>query len=129
MKWKKVYETGIKKVDDDHKVLVQLTDELEAAMEPGASREAMGATLKALVEYVKFHFNNEEEVMKRVGFPDLQRHRQLHKDLVNDVAGILIDLKNGKEWTKSELIGFLTRWLEDHILGEDQKIGQFLGSI
>jgi len=63
LKWKKAFETGIKSVDNEHKTLVRLIDKLEASMQPGGSREAMGVVLRELVEYVKFHFSNEEEVM------------------------------------------------------------------
>ncbi len=129
MEWKSIYETGIKKVDSEHQMLVELINKLEKAMSNGDSNKVIGNVLKDLVDYVKIHFKSEEEVMKKIGFPDLKRHQNLHKDLVNDVARILIDFKNGKTWTAEELSGFLHMWLLDHILEEDRKIGVFLGVI
>ncbi len=129
MEWKDSFSTGIKKVDDEHKVLVGMIDRLEKAMERGEAEEVLGPVLRNLVEYVRFHFRNEEEVMARINFPDLRRHKVLHRDLVNEVARILNDLKRDRLWTIPELVGFLQHWLADHILGEDVKIGQYLGVI
>ncbi len=129
MRWKKSFETGISPIDAEHKTLVTLIQKLEDSTNRGFVSKTTGIVLKELVEYVKFHFRNEEEVMSRIGFPELARHKILHKDLVNDVASILIDLKNGKQRTTPELIGFLNYWLRDHILQEDKKIGQFLGFV
>ena len=129
MHWSKSYETGIKKIDEEHQMLIQLINELEDAMTSGKSKQTMGQVLKNLVEYVKCHFKDEEKVMEKIGYDELERHKVLHKDLVNQVAGILIDLKNGKVWTPQELIGFLQNWVLCHILEEDLKIGRFLGVI
>ncbi len=126
MIWKRCFETGIRPIDDEHRVLVTLIQKLEGSMYDGSVTKTTGMVLKELVDYVKFHFKNEEEVMSRVGFPELARHKILHKDLVNDIASILIDMKHGKPCTASELIGFLNYWLRDHILKEDMKIAQFL---
>ncbi len=129
MQWKKCFETGISKIDEEHKMLVNLVQKLEGTMYEGNSNADTGLVLKELVKYVKIHFHDEEEVMKRAGYPELERHKILHKDLVHDVASILINFKNGKEWTTCELVGFLNYWLRNHILEEDVKIGQFLGLV
>ncbi len=129
MEWKESFSTGIKKIDDEHRELVRMIDRLEKAMERGEAEDILGPVLKNLVEYVRFHFRNEEEVMVKTGFPDLKRHRVLHRNLVNEVASILNDLKKDRLWTVPELVGFLQHWLVDHILGEDVRIGQHLGVV
>ncbi|NPA94564.1 MAG: hemerythrin family protein [Thermodesulfobacteria bacterium] len=129
MKWDRIYMTGIKKVDDEHKILVNMLNKLETCIATPCSDEVLAMVLRNLVDYVKFHFKSEEEVMERIGFPELQRHKVLHKDLVNEVATILLDLKRDRLWTVPELTAFLQHWLVDHILGEDLKIGRYLGCI
>ncbi len=129
MKWQRAFMTGITKVDEEHKILVDLLSKLETAAAGAQSEEVLAMVLRNLVEYVKFHFKSEEDVMRKIGFPDLQRHKMLHKDLVNEVAAILLDLKKDRLWTVPELAAFLQHWLVDHILGEDLKIGRYLGCI
>ncbi len=129
MKWQSSFSTGIKKIDEEHKILVEMLNKLESSMYSDKKDKVLALVLRNLVDYVKFHFKSEEEVMEKIGFPELQRHRKLHKNLVHEVATILLDLKHGRAWSVPELVGFLQHWLMDHILGEDLKIGQYLGVI
>ncbi len=82
----------------------------------------MRDVLIELAAYVKYHFEKEEKIMQNISYPDLERQKMLHKDLVNQIVTILVDLKNGKEVSALELKTFLQKWLIDHILGEDKKI-------
>lgn len=126
MIWKVDYETGIKLIDEQHKKLVEMLMELSSTDEP--INEVTGRVIKEMVEYVKVHFRDEEEIMKRIRYPEYHGHKKLHQDLVHEIAEILVALKNGKEITNLELKSFLERWLIDHILMEDRRIGLFLGS-
>ncbi len=129
MKWQNSFSTGIRKIDEEHKILVEMLNDLETSMYSDREDKVLASVLRNLVDYVKFHFKSEEEVMKKIGFPDLQRHRKLHKNLVHEVATILVDLKNGRAWSVPELVAFLQHWLLEHILGEDLKIGQYIGVV
>ena len=127
MLWKDDYATGIVVIDEQHKKLVDMTTILEDATK---AHEEMtyetGKILKDLVDYVKVHFRDEEEVMKKISFPEYSRHVELHKKLVNEVRDILLVLKKGGRINNKELLIFLQRWLVEHILTEDKKIGQYL---
>ena len=129
MKWEQTYETGIKQIDNEHKIIVQLINNLELSLQKGNEEKTAVLVLKNLADYVKIHFKNEERVMKKIGFLELSRHKRLHKDLVKQVANIIKDFKMGKPWTARELLGFLQHWLVYHIVEEDKKIGKFLNSI
>ncbi len=126
MVWKADFEIGITLIDEQHKKLVEMLSELNTTHEP--INEMTGKVIKEMVEYVKVHFKDEEAIMKRIGFTEYHSHKKLHQNLVNEIAAILVDLKNGKEITNFELRSFLERWLIDHILIEDRRIGLFLGS-
>ncbi len=125
MGWKKEYNTGIALIDEQHQMLYEMICNLETSIKTGEVYRVMGHVLRKLVEYVKEHFEEEEKVMKRIGYPEYERHKQLHKELVNEVVTILRELKEGKEISALELKKFLEKWFIDHILGEDKKIGEF----
>ncbi len=125
MDWSKDYEIGIKVVDQQHEKLLNMINKLEGSIGKENVLKVMGDILRDLVDYVKFHFQDEEKVMKRISYPDLERHKKLHEELVDQVTEILIKIKKGEVITASELMGFLQRWLLDHIMAEDKKIGEF----
>ncbi len=127
MLWKDDYETGIATIDRQHKTLVGMTTILEEATKAYEEMtHETGEILKDLVDYVKVHFRDEEEVMKKISFPEYSRHVELHKELVNEVRDILLVLKNGGRINNAELLVFLQKWLLEHIITEDKKIGQYL---
>ena len=125
MNWSKDYEIGIKIVDQQHEKLLNMINKLEGSMGKENVLKVMGDILRGLVDYVKFHFQDEEKVMKRIAYPELERHKKLHEELVRQVTEILIKIKKGEVITAHELMGFLQRWLLDHIMAEDKKIGEF----
>jgi len=124
LKWTRDFEVGISSIDDQHKRLCSMVTEFENAVSFGHGLEMIGIILKNLVDYVKYHFEDEERVMAELGYPDLEAHKLLHKGLVLDVKKILLNLKAGKEIDPDELITFLHNWLAEHILGEDVQIGK-----
>jgi len=127
MRWESDYEIGIVAIDQQHKKLVEMIKILENATQ-GVDQmtQETGIILKELVEYVKNHFSDEEQVMKKISYPEYSNHKKKHKELVDEVRGILISLKNGAYISNTALLQFLKKWLLEHILMEDKKIGDYL---
>lgn len=106
--------------------LVELISIVERTQRAEADHAELGRVLKNLVEYVIEHFAAEEQIMEKISYPHLSRHKALHADLVEDVKKILLKLKSGKQISCDEMKAFLESWLGDHILSEDKKIGEYI---
>lgn len=128
IEWKSTYGIGHKEIDKQHQKLVNMINHLLRSLSDGPVNREVGAVLTELVNYTKYHFQTEENLMAQIGYPDLNRHQGLHKSLVQQVVNILTDLKENKEVTALQLIDLLKRWLVDHILQEDKQIGEFLSA-
>ncbi len=126
MDWRQDFEVGIKIIDEQHMKLIDLITIVEKAQQAEADQTELGRVLKDLVEYVIEHFAAEEQIMEKISYPDLPRHKKLHIDLVEDVKKILLRLKQGNRIGCNELKSFLEQWLGDHILAEDKKIGKYI---
>lgn len=124
MLWQDNYSTGIEKIDEHHKQLVELISRLEKALVEGQVVKEMGQVIKALVDYTKYHFREEEQLMQRWHFSELPVHKKKHKDLVDEIVQMLLKIRQGKHLDAIELLEFLKRWLVDHILKEDSKLGR-----
>jgi len=61
--------------------------------------------------------------MQKAGYSEYERHKALHKELVQKLMEILLKLKKGGTIQPQELLDFLSNWLACHILEEDKKIG------
>lgn len=118
--WSEKLSLGIDKIDDQHKELVSLVNQLHRAMKMQAGAREAEAVLARLAEYTVFHFSFEENILDKFGYPQAESHKKAHRDLVASVTAFQKDLRSGKAGLSMELMNFLTNWLRDHILKVDR---------
>ena len=119
--WTPEMSVGGPELDQDHRIIVALINQLAAAHD-GENAGVMEGVLDRLALYVDEHFRREEEYMEAVGFPGLQAHRHIHHDLTNKVEQIRLDFFLGSsESIGAETLTFLKEWLRKHILIEDMQ--------
>lgn len=123
MKWKESLAIGVAKVDSQHQRLVNMITQLEQALGRGDALQEMGRIIKSVVEYTRYHFKDEEDLMEQIRFSGKTEHKKLHVDLIEEVRRILLALRGGTTMTPADLIDFLRHWVVDHIEKEDVKIG------
>lgn len=128
IKWKDEFSVGITKIDDQHKQLVLILDELYSAMSVGKSKEAMGHILDELIQYTKLHFHFEESLMKNHHYPGLDEHLLEHHNLTSKVIEFQGQFVSGEARISMSVLSFLKDWLFHHINETDKKYAPFLNS-
>lgn len=126
IQWQDSYKIGHDSTDRQHRKLVSMIAALQQAIVDGNAEEATSLTLKELVDYTQYHFRDEEKLMTEIGFADIEHHKFLHRQMLEQVIQILTDIKSGKPFNAPDLVDYLTHWLTSHIVAEDGKIGQVL---
>jgi hemerythrin-like metal-binding protein len=122
MVWNDRLMTGIAVIDGDHKRLVGMINELYEGIGAGASEDLVHLTLNRLVEYTRFHFGREEELLARAHYAEQPQHHAEHAAMVERVEGIQAQIEQGTAIAPSlEVMNYLKDWLFDHILGTDQR--------
>jgi hemerythrin len=127
--WKDVYEIGIPEIDQQHRHLVGIINELSDAIIAQTGHETARHVLEKLLDYIQLHFTTEEEHMRRVNFPALDEHCQMHLEMTGEVLDLSENHSENLEASPSELLGFLCTWLDNHILGSDMEFGSFLQNL
>ncbi len=127
MEWKSEYELGIDEIDNQHKKLVGIINDYNHSISDKNvnSSAEIENILVYLINYTSFHFKAEEEVMAKLVYPELVEHIEIHEELISKLREILIKMKRKESYTPIEFYYFLMSWLNDHILGEDLKIGAY----
>jgi hemerythrin len=126
--WNPTLSVGVKQLDDQHKVLLGIANDLHTAMAEGKGSQVLGPILDGLVEYTRTHFADEEQLLARHGFPGLHLQAEQHRMLVGRVLELQQKFKAGKILLSVELMGFLKEWLITHIQVEDAQYAPFLRS-
>jgi len=129
MTWNEKLAVGVKVLDDDHKKLVGMVNQLYDGIQSGHAKESLGPTLDGLIDYTKAHFAREEKFFAQTGYAATEAHKKEHADLTRQVLDVQQKYKAGVSGTLSlEVMNFLKNWLVNHIQGSDQKYGPHLNS-
>jgi len=119
--WTNEYNIGIADIDAQHRVLCDLINKLDDSSKSGKGTIALEAVYSELTNYTVFHFNHEEALMRKAGYPDFDNHIKIHRSIVNRVNELNAQYKAGSTTAIHDAITFLTNWLIDHIQGIDRK--------
>jgi hemerythrin len=124
--WTDALSVGIGIIDEQHKVLIQIINDLHDAMKAGKSKVIIREVFVRLIDYTNFHFSMEEKLMDQYGYEEAPGHKKIHKDLVDDVLELQKKLEKSDLTIGVHTLTFLKEWLNDHILKTDTKFGAFL---
>lgn len=117
--WNDQYSVHIPEIDEQHKTLFALINDLYDHIMQGRGEETVEATLKELLDYTHTHFEFEEKLMFAHHYPGFDLHCAEHTELIRAIAEL--NKKRGKGPVGDELMTFLFDWLTHHILEEDMK--------
>ena len=123
--WLNVYNTHISTVDQQHKKLVEIINNLERVKGKEDEEKIIGEIFYQLVDYTKYHFSYEENLMSSSHYPKLNEHFAQHKEFINQIVEMLETLKTGNLKLGEKLISILKDWLIQHILGSDKEFGMY----
>jgi len=125
--WNQKLSVGIASIDDQHKKLVMLVNQLHDGMMSGQGKQMLGGVLKNLITYTDIHFKHEEQLFAHTGYPDAAAHKQHHDDLVRQVREIAAKYDSaGPGALTIPVMNFLKEWLTNHIMGDDKKYSAHL---
>jgi len=125
VEWSDSLSVGIDEIDAQHRVLVNLVNEMHEAIEQGRGSEAVGVVLTRLGEYTRIHFAVEESLMRLLGYPDLERHKEEHAELMTRLQELRQRFESGSSALDGDLMSLLKVWLTRHIMESDQQYAQF----
>lgn len=129
MNWNDKLSVGVTVIDNDHKKLVGMVNELYDGVQSGHGKDSVGKILDGLVAYTKVHFDREEQFFSQTSYPAAPAHKQEHADLTKQVLAVQQQYKSGATNTLSlEVLNFLKNWLVTHIQGSDKRYGPHLNA-
>lgn len=118
MEWTQDLESGIPVIDAQHKRIVDYINELSTACQTGNEKETQNV-IEGLLDYTITHFQFEEDLQEKAGYPFLKAHRRIHEIFMKKVAAIRERSANGED-IAYELLDLLNGWLVSHIKSEDR---------
>ncbi len=123
--------TGVAVIDNQHQYLIDTLQKANRQLLDDHDDILLSQIARDLLGYAIMHFETEEKLMQRYGYeaadPETaQRHITQHRDFSKQVVAIREQLREGQKVSHPDVLKFLNHWLRDHVLGIDQRLGQFL---
>ncbi|MFA9464857.1 MAG: bacteriohemerythrin [Velocimicrobium sp.] len=119
MTWKESYSVGIQEIDQQHKVLFDMVNELYDAMREGKGKDVIVNLLTELFKYTKYHFKTEEGIFTKYHYSKAEDHLKEHLELKVKVETLLEDLNSGKTSISIKVFNLLKDWISIHIFQKD----------
>jgi len=126
IEWSDSYTVGIDSIDNDHKKLLGMINQLQTAAHYQTDDGMIENILNDLIDYTKYHFTREEGLMQQCEYPDLEEHKKQHAAMITKVTQFIDDYRNNGTRTPDDVAQYLKTWLINHINGTDQEYTPYL---
>ena len=123
--WEKNLELGNELIDTQHGILVLLCRKLDIAIKMKKPEQSIRWVMLELKKFTEFHFISEENLMREIGYPDVDEHALIHSELLMQLEMSLAKIRHHQEFPE-DLLYFLNKWLIQHIVKEDLKIAEYV---
>lgn len=119
--WNDKYSIGNAQIDAEHQRLLELANEVAAFASSGEKLVRIKVAIVALYEYVKTHFQHEEEYMIQLAYPQYEEHKKLHEEIIAGMNDIMKHSGN-LDALVYKFKRLMNSWVLEHILTEDSRI-------
>ena len=126
--WLPDFDTNIAIIDQQHRHLVKLINQLHENLNTGSDRKTLLKILNNIDIYAATHFAREEDLFDTYDYSEIDEHIQEHEYFEDTINQFTKEFKAGKQELTNSVISFLGDWLLKHINGTDQKYATFLRS-
>jgi hemerythrin-like metal-binding protein len=128
--WIDRYNTGVAKIDDQHRHIVRCINELMVDHDALRVSDTVEHLLKSLEDYISTHLAAEEELMIKIAYPGFNLHKEKHNFFIQKFEEFKESLRDGNRHrsVSAKLLVFLSEWFLEHIQVEDQKYVPYINN-
>lgn len=127
--WSRILSVGVDEIDEDHRKLVTIFNILNHAVADRDSPAYLAAVLEELINCTVWHFSHEERLMLKHGYQEAAEHKAEHQELIATAKDLQQRILQARNAVADDDIVFLERWLTEHILTADMRLGSHLSQV
>jgi hemerythrin len=125
IKWHKINEIGIPLIDEQHRGIVSIINTFFFLMKSDINNQILYSCVSdAVKNYTRIHFFTEETCMLEAGYPEIEEHREIHRNLSLDIERK--EQESIRANSPAPLLDFLKAWWVRHINEEDRAYSECL---
>lgn len=127
-KFEEKFLLHIDPIDQEHHRLFEIAGMVYDSLNKCDADAIVRNALTELIDYTATHFASEEARMEAAGYPGLESHRRLHRQLLTQVRDMEMRAEFGDRYLPGELNRLICAWMTQHIQATDKEFGEFLAA-
>lgn len=124
IKWKKEYSVGVTKLDDQHKKILKIVNQVIGQQFSTQNKREIEEILDLLQNYIKEHFKTEEEYMLKHQYSGYEEQRNEHNQFIDRLFEAQKELFKHGRVTSVNIFNFVWDWFSHHILILDKQLSK-----
>lgn len=127
IEWKDEYSVGVPDVDEEHRGLIELINELYDTARAGERGAEISEFLGEIYVRIASHFALEELLMRERQYDEYEDHKSDHEKLLEEIRDIMDEYDDGKLLDADALTRRLDAWFSEHFRTKDSRLHRRLG--
>ena len=120
-KWNDNMSVRSEEIDNQHKKLIGLLNEMYTAFMNKQHNERVGPIIDQMASYALYHFETEEKYFAAFHYERSAEHILEHLEFRQKVQEFVEKFKQNNSALTYNVMNFLRNWLNNHILDTDRK--------
>ncbi|MCX6052555.1 MAG: bacteriohemerythrin [Campylobacterales bacterium] len=126
IQWDDGLSVGIEIIDNDHKKLLSIINQLSEAIDADATKDILENIFTELEEYALTHFKSEEFYIQKCNREGLVTHQEQHNSFILKIPELKAKLLSTNDYiVAQDTTIYLSDWLVNHIISEDIPLIRF----
>ena len=127
LEWKPEYSVGIASMDDEHREMIALINDVYAKLGTSPDADTIEDCLEEIFKTISLHFALEERIMREQGYDEYEDHKEDHEDLLDEIRDLMDEFVNSPTQGARMLEERLSDWFAQHFASFDARLHGKLG--
>jgi|GEM_PF-2500768 len=115
LRWEKSYNTQVEIIDSQLMDIMEIINLINKSIETEKDNHEIFAILQSLIDYTRYHYITESEIIYHVSRPYRQEQTTECEYFIRAVNNYLSLLNTDYEVPREKLVLFLNKWIQRHI--------------
>jgi len=126
--WKPEYSVGIASMDDEHREMIDLINDVYARLGVSPDTDTIEECLEEIFNTISMHFALEERIMREARYDEYEDHKEDHESLLDEIRDLMDEFVEDTERGTELLERRLSSWFGGHFASFDARLHGKLGA-
>ncbi len=127
--WKKEYELHHDLYDEQARKFLDIINQMRRIIAGGVENRDISDIFFQLTYYYEQYMIREEINMKKLGYTDLESHRNSHNEFMDRILAFREGYESADSNVYDDMYFYLEKWFDDHMMTDDRAAVDFISKI